>query len=97
MVYCSKHSDITIVAGDGPYKPEEDEKAVPLTQAELNDLKRNLNLLKASAQMLDSRLRETSVDTSNNVLLVSRPRERIKMLFFSRISHHWFITVRLLN
>ena len=34
----SKHSDMTVVAGDDTYKPEEDGQPVPLTQAELNDL-----------------------------------------------------------
>ena len=54
MQYCSdsKHYDMTVVAGDGVYKPEEDDQPVPLTQAELNDLMRDLNLSKESAQPL---------------------------------------------
>ena len=34
----SKHSDMTVAAGDDSYKPEEDNQPVTLTQAELNDL-----------------------------------------------------------
>ena len=45
----SEHSDMTVVAGDNAYKPEEDDQPVPLTQAELNDLTRDLNLSKESA------------------------------------------------
>ena len=37
-------SDMTVVAGDDIYKPEEDDLPVPLTQAELYDLTRDLNL-----------------------------------------------------
>ncbi|KAF2357548.1 hypothetical protein FHG87_011689 [Trinorchestia longiramus] len=40
------------------YGSEEDDQPVPLTQAELNDLTRDLNLSTESAQLLDSRLRE---------------------------------------
>ena len=34
----SKHSDMTVVAGDGTNKPEEDDQPVPLAQAVLSDL-----------------------------------------------------------
>ena len=33
----SKHSNMSVVAGDDTYKPKEDDQLVPLTQAELND------------------------------------------------------------
>ena len=45
----SEHSEMAVVAGDDTYKPEEDDQIVPLTQAELNDLKPDLNLSKESA------------------------------------------------
>ena len=51
----SKHNDMTVVAGDGTYKPEEDNQPVPLTQAELNNLTRDLNLSKKSAGFISQR------------------------------------------
>ena len=42
-------TDMTFVAGDDTYKPEEDDQPVPLTQAELNDLTQGRNLSKESA------------------------------------------------
>ena len=47
-----------VVAGDDAYKPEEDDFPVPLTQAELNNLTRDLNLSNESAQLLGSHLKE---------------------------------------
>ena len=44
----SEHNDMTVAAGDDAYKPEE-VQPVPLTQAETNDLIRNLNHSKESA------------------------------------------------
>ena len=52
----SEHSDITVVAGDDAYKSEENDQPVPLTQAELNDMRQDLNLSKESAQLLGSHL-----------------------------------------
>ena len=40
----SKHSDMIVVILDDAYKLEGDNQLVPLTQAELNNLKRDLNL-----------------------------------------------------
>ena len=54
----SEHNDIPVVAGNGAYKPEEDDQPVPLTQAELNNLTRNVNLSKEFAQPLGSRLKK---------------------------------------
>ena len=51
-------SDMTGTAECGAYKPEVDDRPVPLTQAELNDLTQDLNLSKESAQLLGSRLQE---------------------------------------
>ena len=42
---------MTYVPGNDAYEPEDDQP-VPLTQAELNDLARALNLSKESAQLL---------------------------------------------
>ena len=52
----SEPSDMTDTAECGAYREEEDNQPVPLTQAKLNDLTRDLNLSKASAQLLGSRL-----------------------------------------
>ena len=54
----SEHSDMIAVAGDYTYKPEEDNKPIPLTQAELNNLTRNLNFSNESAQLLVSCFKE---------------------------------------
>ena len=54
----SEHSDITVADGDDEYKPEEADQLLLLTQAKLNNLMRNLNLSKGSAQLLGSRLEE---------------------------------------
>ena len=48
----------TVVAGDDIYKAEEDDHPIPLTLAELNNLTRDLNLLKESAQLQGSYLKE---------------------------------------
>ena len=53
----SKYSDMTVVAEDDAYKPEKDDQPVPLTQAELKKLTRDL-IISKSAQLLDSRLKE---------------------------------------
>ena len=54
----SEHSDMTVVAGNDAYWPEEDDQPLLLTQAELNDLIRDLKLSKESAQLQASRLKE---------------------------------------
>ena len=76
----SEHGDMTVVAGNDVYKPEEDDQQVALNETELNDLMRDLNLSKESAQLLISQI-ETSDSVWNNVLLVSRSWERIKTVF----------------
>ena len=45
----SGYCDMTVLDGNDAYKPEEDVKPVSLTQAEFNDLTRNLNLSNESA------------------------------------------------
>ena len=50
----SKLSDMTVVARDDTYKPEEDDQPEALTQAEFNDLTQDLNLSKESANLLGS-------------------------------------------
>ena len=39
---------MSVVAGDDANKPEQDDKPVPLTQAELNNLTRDLNFSKCA-------------------------------------------------
>ena len=48
MQYSSdyEHSDMTVVGGDDAHKPEENDQTVSLTQAELNNQTRDLNLSK---------------------------------------------------
>ena len=54
----SERSDITVVSGGDAYKLEEDDQPLPLIQAEPNDLTRDRNLSKESAQLLGTRLKE---------------------------------------
>ncbi|KAF2352327.1 hypothetical protein FHG87_016916 [Trinorchestia longiramus] len=54
----SESSDMIDTAKCNQYRSEEDDQPVPLAQVELNNLTRDLKLLKESAQLLDSRLRE---------------------------------------
>ena len=49
---------MTVIAEDDAYKSEEEDKPVPLTQAELSNLKRDLNFSKKSSQLLSSHLKE---------------------------------------
>ena len=53
--------NMTVEVGDDTYKPEEDDQPVPLTQAELKDLTRDLNISKESAQLLGSRLKKKTL------------------------------------
>ena len=53
----SEHSDIIVIAGDDAHKPEKDDSPGPLTPTKFNDQTRDLNLSKAAAQMLISRLK----------------------------------------
>ena len=69
----SKPGDVTVVAVDNAYKPEEEGQPISLIQAKLNDLTRDLNLSKDSSVNGFTSQRETSVGTRNIVLLVSRP------------------------
>ena len=46
----SERSYLTVFASDDEYKPEKDDHPVPLTQTKFNDPRRNLYLLKESAQ-----------------------------------------------
>ena len=47
---------MVVVAGDNAYKPKEDDLPVPVTK-ELNNLTRDLNLSKESAQLLGLHLK----------------------------------------
>ena len=48
---------MTVLAWNDAYKVEEDNQLVPSTQAEFNNLARDLNLSKESAQLLGSLLK----------------------------------------
>ncbi|XP_071521423.1 uncharacterized protein [Panulirus ornatus] len=54
----SEAGDVTGEDKSGTFKPEEEDQPVPLSPAELNDLTRDLNLSKESAQLLGSHLGE---------------------------------------
>ena len=55
------------------YWSEENNRPVPLSQADLNDVTQDLNLSKESSQLLGYRLCEKEfAGTSNNILLVLR-------------------------
>ena len=77
-----EHSDMTVVVEDDMYKPEEHNQSVSLTQAELYDLTWDWTFQKNLLSCWAHISRETSVVTRNNVLLLSRPWERIKMVFY---------------
>ncbi len=69
----SEYRDMTVVVGDDAYKREENNQSVPLTQAKLNNIIRELTLSKEHIQLLGSCLKEEekSVATRNNAILVS--------------------------
>ncbi|KAK3891318.1 hypothetical protein Pcinc_004762 [Petrolisthes cinctipes] len=60
----------------GAYKPVDDDQPMPLIQAELNDLTRDLNLSKESAQLLGSRIREKCLLAPETTFYWYRDRER---------------------
>ncbi|XP_076053032.1 uncharacterized protein LOC143032339 [Oratosquilla oratoria] len=70
-------------AEGGEYMPEENDRPVPLTQADLNDLTRDLNLSKESAQLLGSRLREKNLLAPETTFFWYREREREFRQFFT--------------
>ena len=72
----SESSDMTDTAERGAYKTEEDDQPVPLTQAKLNDLARDLNLSKESLQLLGSCLREKRLLAPGTTFYWYRERER---------------------
>ena len=57
----SKSDNTADRAQSEEYMPEENDRPVPLTQADLNELTRDLNLSKESAQFLGSLLRENNL------------------------------------
>ena len=72
----SKHSDMTVVAGDDAYKPEEDNQPVLLVQVELNNLTWDLNLSKESAQLLGSYFKEKHLLTPGTTFYWYQDSER---------------------
>ena len=77
----SEHSDMTVVAEDDAYKPEEDSQPVPLTQVELNDLTQDFNLSKKSAQLLGSSLKEKHLLAPGTTFYWYRDHERELRVF----------------
>ena len=71
----SEHGDMTGVAGNEVYKPEDDQP-VPSVQAELSDLTRKLNASKECAQLLGSRLKEKHLLSLGTMFYWGRDRER---------------------
>ena len=65
------------------YWSEENDRPLPLTQADLNDLTRDLNLSKESSQLLSSRLREEHLLASETTFYWYREREREFRQFFT--------------
>ena len=94
----SEHRDRAAVAGDDAYKPEDDDRPLPLTQAELNDLTRDLNLSKESAQLLRSRRKEKRLLAQGTTFYWYQDRvKELRHFLRFRISHHWFIATALLD
>ena len=79
----SEHNDMSVVAGDDAYKPEENDQPVLLTQAELNDLTRDLILSKESAQLLGSHLKQKHSLTPGTTFYWYRDSERELRSFFT--------------
>ena len=67
----------------GTFEPPEQDRPVPLSQAELNDLTRDLNLSKESAQLLGSRLREKRLLAPETTYFWYRNREKEFRKYFS--------------
>ena len=79
----SKHSDMTVVAGDDAYKPEEDDQPVSLTQAEFNDQRQDQNLSKESVQLLSSHLKEKLLLAPGTMFYWYRHCKRVLRQFFT--------------
>ena len=65
------------------YWSEENDRPVPLTQVDLNDLTRDLNLSKESSQLLGSRLREKNLLAPETTFYWYREREWEFRQFFT--------------
>ena len=72
----SEHSNMTVIAGDDAYKIDEDDQSEPLTQAELNDLTRDVNLSNEFTQLLGSRLKGKYLFAPETTFFRYRDRER---------------------
>ena len=79
----SNISDMTFMAGDDVYKPEEYHNPVPLTQTVLKDMTRDLKLSKESAQLLGSCLKERHLLMPGTTFFWSRYCEREFRQFFT--------------
>ena len=66
------------------YECDDDQQPKPLNQAELDDLVRDLNLLKASALILGSRLKANNLLSSDTTFAWYKHRESEYTRFFAR-------------
>ena len=78
------------------YWSEENDRPVPLTQADLNDLPRDLNLSKESSQLLGSRLREKNLLAPEHFTGIESVNENSDSSSQPRETYHWFTTTTLL-
>lgn len=72
----------------GAYESTENDRPVPLNQEELNDLTRDLNLSKESAQLLGSRLREKRLLAPETTFFWYRNREKEFRKYFTFDEEH---------
>ena len=78
----SKHFVRTVVAGVDVFKLEVGDQPVPLTLAELNDVTRDLNILKEYIEVLNSRLKEKPLLAPGTTFYWYRDRVRELKQFF---------------
>ena len=87
----SKSSNMTNTAECGAYRPEGDDQPVSLTQVELNDPIRDLNLSKKSAQLLGSLVFEKNIywHLEQHSTGIENARENLD-IYLRLIKHlHW--------
>ena len=77
------HIAISWLRYNDAYEPKEEDQPVPLTQAEINDLIRDLNLSKESVQLLGSCLEEKHLLAPGTMFYGYRGCERELRQFFT--------------
>ena len=91
--YDSERSDMTVVAGDDAYKPEE--KGQPSRTQRPYSRPEPLKGVCSAARFMFQR--EKPVGIRNNVLTGIETVRENKVFLRSRISYHWFIATTLLD